>query len=164
MLHVSYYTAGPANGKAVLMLHGFPYDIHSDVDVIPLLADAGLRVIVPYLRGHGPTRFLDPSTARSGQQAAIGADVIALLDGSTSPAPSWQATTGEAAPPESPQRSGPSAVPALCPSTVISSKTSAPPRTPSALTSRPDSGTSSTSALSAVGEVSQSTDATSPIR
>lgn len=80
MLHVSYYTAGPANGKAVLMLHGFPYDIHSYVDVIPLLADAGLRVIVPYLRGHGPTRFLDPSTARSGQQAAIGADVIALLD------------------------------------------------------------------------------------
>ena len=80
VLHVSYYPAGPPNGKAVLMLHGFPYDIHSYVDVIPLLADAGLRVIVPYLRGHGPTRFLDPSTARSGQQAAIGADVIALLD------------------------------------------------------------------------------------
>ena len=80
MLHVSYYTAGPANGKAVLMLHGFPYDIHSYVDVIPLLADAGLRVMAPYLRGHGPTRFLDPPTARSGQQAAICADVIALLD------------------------------------------------------------------------------------
>jgi pimeloyl-ACP methyl ester carboxylesterase len=64
----------------VLLLHGFPYDIHSYVEVIPLLADAGMRVIVPYLRGHGPTRFLDPATPRSGQQAAIGADVIDLMD------------------------------------------------------------------------------------
>ena len=57
VLDVSYYEAGPA----APLLHGFPYDIHSYVDVIPLLADVGLRVIVPYLRGHGPTRFFDPS-------------------------------------------------------------------------------------------------------
>jgi pimeloyl-ACP methyl ester carboxylesterase len=80
VLDVAYYETGPADGDAVVLLHGFPYDIHSYVDVIPLLADAGLRVIVPYLRGHGPTRFLDPSTPRSGQQAAIGADVIDLMD------------------------------------------------------------------------------------
>ena len=79
VLEVSYYDAGPAGGRPVLLLHGFPYDIHSYVDVIPLLADAGLRVIVPYLRGHGPTRFIDPSTPRSGQQAAIGQDVLELM-------------------------------------------------------------------------------------
>lgn len=77
VLDVAYYQAGPADGDPVLLLHGFPYDIHSYVEVIPLLADAGLRVIVPYLRGHGPTRFLDPSTPRSGQQAAIGAACVA---------------------------------------------------------------------------------------
>jgi pimeloyl-ACP methyl ester carboxylesterase len=80
VLEVTYHEAGPAEGEAVLLLHGFPYDIHSYVDVVPLLADAGLRVIVPYLRGHGPTRFVDPSTPRSGQQAALGADVVELLD------------------------------------------------------------------------------------
>jgi pimeloyl-ACP methyl ester carboxylesterase len=64
----------------VLLLHGFPYDIHSHADVIPPLAGAGLRVIVPYLRGCGPTRFADSDTPRSGQQAALGADVIALMD------------------------------------------------------------------------------------
>jgi pimeloyl-ACP methyl ester carboxylesterase len=79
VLEVADYQAGPADGDPVL-LHGFPYDIHSYVEVVPLLADAGLRVLVPYLRGHGRTRFLDPSTPRSGQQAAIGADVIDLLD------------------------------------------------------------------------------------
>jgi pimeloyl-ACP methyl ester carboxylesterase len=80
VLEVGYFEAGPDDGDAVLLLHGFPYDIHSYVDVIPLLAAAGRRVIVPYLRGHGPTRFLDAAAPRSGQQAAIGADVIALLD------------------------------------------------------------------------------------
>jgi pimeloyl-ACP methyl ester carboxylesterase len=80
VLDVAYHEAGPADGDPVLLLHGFPYDIHSYVDVIPLLAAAGRRVIVPYLRGHGPTRFLDPATPRSGQQAAIGADVVDLLD------------------------------------------------------------------------------------
>ncbi|MGI8447585.1 MAG: alpha/beta fold hydrolase [Streptosporangiaceae bacterium] len=79
-LEVGYFEAGPDDGEVVLLLHGFPYDIHSYVDVIPLLAAAGRRVIVPYLRGHGPTRFLDAAAPRSGQQAAIGADVIALLD------------------------------------------------------------------------------------
>jgi pimeloyl-ACP methyl ester carboxylesterase len=80
VLEVAYHEAGPADGEAVFLLHGFPYDIHSYVDVVPLLADAGLRVIVPHLRGHGPTRFVDASTPRSGQQAALGADVLDLLD------------------------------------------------------------------------------------
>jgi pimeloyl-ACP methyl ester carboxylesterase len=79
-LEIAYFEAGPRDGEVVLLLHGFPYDVHSYVDVIPRLAGAGRRVIVPYLRGHGPTRFLDGSVPRSGQQAAIGADVIALLD------------------------------------------------------------------------------------
>lgn len=80
VLDVAYYEAGPGDGDVVLLLHGFPYDIHSYVEVIPPLADAGLRVIVPYLRGFGPTRFTDSSAPRSGQQAALGADVIDLMD------------------------------------------------------------------------------------
>lgn len=80
VLEVAYHEAGPPDGEVVLLLHGFPYDVHSYVEVVPLLVSAGRRVIVPYLRGHGPTRFLDEHAYRSGQQAAIGADVIALLD------------------------------------------------------------------------------------
>ena len=80
VLDVAYYEAGEPDGEPVLLLHGFPYDVHSYVDVIPRLADAGMRVIVPYLRGHGPTRFLDPSAPRSGQQGALGADVVDLMD------------------------------------------------------------------------------------
>jgi pimeloyl-ACP methyl ester carboxylesterase len=79
-LNIAYYEAGPANGPAVVLLHGFPYDIHSYVDVAPLLAAQGCRVIVPYLRGYGPTRFRDEKTPRSGEQAAVGADLIALMD------------------------------------------------------------------------------------
>jgi pimeloyl-ACP methyl ester carboxylesterase len=79
-LDVAYYEAGPASGQTVLLLHGFPYDIHSYAEVVPLLTGAGLRVIVPYLRGFGPTRFADLGTPRSGQQAALGADVIELMD------------------------------------------------------------------------------------
>jgi len=79
-LDVGYYEAGPADGPTVLLLHGFPYDIHSYSEVAPLLAGAGLRVIVPYLRGFGPTRFADLATPRSGQQAALGSDVIDLMD------------------------------------------------------------------------------------
>ena len=79
-LEVAYFEAGPSDGEVALLLHGFPYDIHSYVDVIPRLVEAGHRVIAPYLRGHGPTRFLDSAAPRSGQQAAIGTDVIALLD------------------------------------------------------------------------------------
>jgi pimeloyl-ACP methyl ester carboxylesterase len=71
VLEVAYLEAGPGDGEVVLLLHGFPYDIHSYVDVIPRLVEAGHRVIVPYLRGHGPTRFLDSAAPRSGQQAAI---------------------------------------------------------------------------------------------
>jgi len=80
VLNIAYYEAGPAAGPAVVLLHGFPYDIHSYVDVAPMLAGAGCRVVVPYLRGYGPTRFRDPTTPRSGEQAAIGADLLALID------------------------------------------------------------------------------------
>jgi pimeloyl-ACP methyl ester carboxylesterase len=80
VLSIAYYEAGPADGPAVMLLHGFPYDIHSYVDVAPLLAAQGCRVIVPYLRGYGPTRFRDAATPRSGEQAAIGADLMALMD------------------------------------------------------------------------------------
>jgi pimeloyl-ACP methyl ester carboxylesterase len=80
VLNVAYYEAGPADGPAVMLLHGFPYDIHSYVDVAPQLAAKGCRVIVPYLRGYGPTRFRDGKTPRSGEQAAMGADLMALMD------------------------------------------------------------------------------------
>ncbi|GGD67283.1 alpha/beta fold hydrolase [Microbacterium murale] len=79
-LSVAYHDVGDPGGDPVVLLHGFPYDVHSYAEVTPLLADAGYRVIVPYLRGHGPTRFLDARTPRSGQQAALGADLLALLD------------------------------------------------------------------------------------
>ncbi|WKA32179.1 alpha/beta hydrolase [Bradyrhizobium roseum] len=80
VLDIAYYEEGPADGPVAILLHGFPYDIHSYVDVAPQLAAQGCRVIVPYLRGFGATRFRDPATLRSGEQAAIGADVIALMD------------------------------------------------------------------------------------
>lgn len=80
VLNIGYYEAGPSNGPVVLLLHGFPYSIDSYVDVAPMLAARGARVIVPYLRGHGSTRFLDSATPRAGQQAAIGVDVIDLMN------------------------------------------------------------------------------------
>jgi pimeloyl-ACP methyl ester carboxylesterase len=80
VLNIAYYEAGPAAGPAVLLMHGFPYDIHAYVDVAPQLAAEGCRVIVPYLRGYGPTRFRDKTTPRSGEQAAMGADLKALID------------------------------------------------------------------------------------
>jgi pimeloyl-ACP methyl ester carboxylesterase len=80
VLSVGYAEAGPANGPPVLLLHGWPYDIYSFVDVAPLLASAGYRVIVPYLRGYGTTRFLSNDTFRNAQQAAVALDVIALMD------------------------------------------------------------------------------------
>jgi len=79
-LNVGYAEAGPANGPAVILLHGWPYDIHSCVDVAPVLASAGYRVIVPYVRGYGTTRFLSSDTPRNGQQAVVAVDVIALMD------------------------------------------------------------------------------------
>ena len=80
VLNVGYAEAGPANGRPVILLHGWPYDIHSYVDVAPLLASAGYRAIVPYLRGYGTTRFLSSETFRNGQQSAIAVDIIALMD------------------------------------------------------------------------------------
>ncbi|HLK64204.1 MAG TPA: alpha/beta hydrolase [Bryobacteraceae bacterium] len=80
LLNVGYAEAGPASGPAVILLHGWPYDIHSYVDVVPLLASAGYRVIVPYLRGYGTTRFLSGETVRNGQQSVVALDVIALMD------------------------------------------------------------------------------------
>ena len=80
LLNVGYIDAGPADGPAVVLLHGWPYDIHSFVDVAPLLASKGFRVIVPYVRGYGPTRFLSNDTFRNGQQAAVAMDVIDLMD------------------------------------------------------------------------------------
>ena len=80
VLNVGYAEAGPANGTAVILLHGWPYDIHTYVDVAPLLEAAGYRVIVPYLRGYGSTRFLSSATFRNGQQSAIAVDMIALMD------------------------------------------------------------------------------------
>jgi pimeloyl-ACP methyl ester carboxylesterase len=80
VLNVSYVEAGPADGRAVLLLHGWPYDIHSYADVTPLLTAAGYRVIVPYLRGFGPTRFLSDLTFRNGEQGALALDALALLD------------------------------------------------------------------------------------
>lgn len=79
-LDVAYVQSGPADGAPVLLLHGFPYDIHAFDGVAPALAAAGRRVIVPYLRGYGATRFLSAATPRSGQQAALAADLLALLD------------------------------------------------------------------------------------
>jgi pimeloyl-ACP methyl ester carboxylesterase len=80
VLEVAYHEAGPAAGPPVFLLHGFPYDVHAYAEVAPVLAAAGCRVIVPYLRGFGPTRFLDDRTPRSGEQAALGADLLALMD------------------------------------------------------------------------------------
>ena len=80
LLNVGYAEAGPTNGVTVILLHGWPYDIHSYLDVAPLLASAGYRVIVPYVRGYGTTRFLSSETFRNGQQSAIAADQIALMD------------------------------------------------------------------------------------
>ncbi|PVH98926.1 alpha/beta-hydrolase [Periconia macrospinosa] len=82
VLRVAYYEYGPQDGWAVILSHGFPYDIHAYDEVVPILEKSGARVIVPYLRGFGPTRFLSSATVtmRSGQQAALGSDLISLLD------------------------------------------------------------------------------------
>ncbi|EAW09017.1 alpha/beta hydrolase [Aspergillus clavatus NRRL 1] len=79
-LIVEYYEAGPSSGPAVILVHGFPYSIDAFVSVVPLLVNQGYRVIVPYLRGYGGTRFVHPDTLRSAEQAALGYDIIALMD------------------------------------------------------------------------------------
>jgi len=80
VLNVGYAEAGPENGPVVLLLHGWPYDIHAFEEVVPILARRGYRVIIPYLRGYGSTRFLSDDTMRNGEQAAIAVDSIALMD------------------------------------------------------------------------------------
>jgi pimeloyl-ACP methyl ester carboxylesterase len=80
VLNIGYVEVGPANGKVVVLLHGWPYDINSFVDVAPLLVSAGYRVIIPHLRGHGTTRFLSDNTPRNGQQSAVAVDIINLMD------------------------------------------------------------------------------------
>lgn len=79
-LNVGYYEAGPANGQVVLLIHGWPYDIHSFENVVPILTEKGYHVIVPYLRGSGTTRFLSDKTPRNGQQSAFAADMVAFMD------------------------------------------------------------------------------------
>jgi len=80
VLRVAYHEYGPSEGWPCILGHGFPYDAHAYAEAVPLLAEAGARVIVPYLRGYGPTRFLSPDTPRSGEQAVLGADMLALMD------------------------------------------------------------------------------------
>jgi pimeloyl-ACP methyl ester carboxylesterase len=80
LLNIGYAETGPADGPVAILLHGWPYDIHSFVDVAPILAAAGYRVIVPHLRGHGSTRFLSDGTVRNAQQSAVALDIIALMD------------------------------------------------------------------------------------
>ncbi|HTH76477.1 MAG TPA: alpha/beta hydrolase [Trinickia sp.] len=80
LLNVGYAEVGPAGGPVVILLHGWPYDIHSYVEVAPILAQAGYRVIVPYLRGYGSTRFLSADTVRNGQQSVTAVDIVALMD------------------------------------------------------------------------------------
>lgn len=80
LLNVGYAEAGPASGPPVILLHGWPYDIYSYVDVAPLLASAGYRVLVPYLRGYGTTRFKSSDTFRNGQQSVVALDIIAFMD------------------------------------------------------------------------------------
>ncbi|MFL6664512.1 MAG: alpha/beta fold hydrolase [Rhizobacter sp.] len=80
VLNIGYAEAGPAEGPVVVLLHGWPYDIHSFVDVAPILAGAGYRVLIPYLRGYGSTRFLSGDTIRNGQPAAVALDTVAFMD------------------------------------------------------------------------------------
>ena len=80
VLSIAYHESGPASGPPVFLMHGFPYDVHAYAQVVPALVQAGCRVVVPYLRGYGPTRFVDAATPRSGEQAALGADLLALMD------------------------------------------------------------------------------------
>jgi pimeloyl-ACP methyl ester carboxylesterase len=100
LLNVGYAEAGPADGPAVILLHGWPYDIYSFADVTPLLASAGYRVVVPFLRGYGTTRFLSNTTVRNGQPSAVAVDIIALMDAlkiqkATIAGFDWGARTGD---------------------------------------------------------------------
>src|SRR5262245_29218963 len=109
VLNIGYAEVGPANGPAVVLLHGWPYDIHSFVDVAPMLASAGFRVIVPYLRGYGTTRFLSSATFRNAQPAALAVDLKEFLDALKIESLSLPPSTGGREPPTFSRRSGRSA-------------------------------------------------------
>lgn len=106
VLEIAYEESGPAAGAPVMLMHGWPYDVRDYDQVVPLLAAKGCRVIVPHLRGFGPTRFLSADTPRSGQQAALGDDLKELMDRLPSNAPCSPVTTGAGAPPASWRRCG----------------------------------------------------------
>jgi hypothetical protein len=106
LLNVGYAEAGPADGPPVILLHGWPYDIHSFVDVERLLAAAGFRVIIPYLRGYGTTLFLSSETVRNGQPSGVAVDIIACWMRSRSRKPPWRALTGARVLPTLSQPSG----------------------------------------------------------
>ena len=119
LLNVGYAEDGPSDGPAVVLLHGWPYDIHSYVDVAPLLAAKGYRVIVPYLRGFGTTRFLASDTFRNGQQSVVALDIIALMMPSRSRRRLSRALIGERGRPTSWQYCGLSAARASFPWAAI---------------------------------------------
>src|ERR1700680_4437522 len=98
VLSIAYAEAGPADGPPVLLLHGWPYDIHSFVDVAPILANSGYRVLIPYLRGYGETRFLSSDTPRNAQPAAVATDLSTSWTRSESRRSSLQGSTGAAEP------------------------------------------------------------------
>ena len=118
VLNVGYYETGPADGPVVILLHGWPYDIHTYVDVAPLLAAKGYRVIVPHLRGYGTTRFLSSDTPRNGQQAVLAVDIIDLMDALKIEKAILAGYDWAHAPPISSRRCGRSGSRRWCPSAV----------------------------------------------
>jgi hypothetical protein len=114
LLNIGYAEAGPPTGVPVMLLHGWPYDIHSFADVAPLLATAGFRVIVPHLRGHGTTRFLSSATIRNAQQSVVALDIVALMDALKIERAILAGYDWEHARPTSSPRSGRSAVRRWC--------------------------------------------------
>jgi pimeloyl-ACP methyl ester carboxylesterase len=119
LLNVGYAEAGPSDGPPVVLLHGWPYDIHSYVDVAPLLASQGYRVIVPYVRGCGTTRFLSSATFRNGQQSIVAVDVVDLMDALKIEKAIVAGYDGGAVRPTSSPRSGHSAARHWSPSVAI---------------------------------------------
>jgi hypothetical protein len=129
VLDIAHEESGPADGRPVVLMHGFPDDIHAYDGVAPPLAVSGYRVIVPYLRGYGPTRFLEPATPRSGQQAALGHDLLDLIDALALKSPrtrSLPATIEAGERPASSRRCGRGGSAASSRSVVTTSRTSRP--------------------------------------
>ena len=156
-LEIACEALGPEGGPAVILLHGFPDDPRAWDGVAPPLAEAGCRVYVPFLRGYGPTRFLATETPRSGEQAALGHDLLALMDALRLPRAYSSATTGAAGPPASSPRCGPSACSASSPAPVTPSRTSPPPAGPLRRRRRCATGTNGTSRPSAAAPASPRT-------